>query len=111
MQFKNARTQTKTTVALGRRLERRATARTSGGYLGFLNSMNHCQKVAQRIANKWSPDKRVRDEESSWRFNGAAARSVLSNYHVLDDLMEVGLRHKRHPSLMLMIGIVTDERR
>jgi hypothetical protein len=82
-----------------------------GRLLGFLNGMKHCKKIAQRIANKWSPDKRVRDEESSWRFNGAAARSVLSNYHVLDDLMEVGLRHKRHPSLMLMIGIVTDERR
>ena len=57
------------------------------------------QKIAQRIANKWPPDKRVRDEESSWRYNGAAARSVLSNYHVLDDFMEVGLRLKRQPAL------------
>ena len=33
---------------------------------------------------------------------------VLSNYHVLDDLLEVFLRHKRQPILMPMIRIVME---
>ena len=61
-----------------------------GNLLETLQTIPHCGKIATKIGNKWSTDKRVRQEETSWRHNGASARSVMSNLDKMDDVMEVG---------------------
>ena len=82
----------------GKQARTKSFGRHVGNFIAAMTRIPNCKKVSQKVANKWSPDKRVRQEETSWRFNGAAARSVLDNIWEMDDVMEVSadrvIRHR-----------------
>ena len=82
----------------GKQPRTKSFGRHVGNFIAAMTRIPNCKKVAQKVANKWSPDKRVRQEETSWRYNGAAARSVLDNIWEMDDVMEVSadrvIRHR-----------------
>jgi hypothetical protein len=60
-----------------------------GQLIGQLKQTKSLAGTASKMSNAWSPDKWKRENESTWRLNGAAARSILGNLPMFDDIMQV----------------------